>query len=313
MHFRGLLFLIAMTPVIAGAQQLVADPANSAAIFQSMQQQQAYMFEAQAAQAAQLARQQQIEIEAQQRGQLVTGLIGMCAQMFGGLQKTASDIQGAASIANGAAGPSGSDYYYPPGGAGFSKGCEHFTTKDGQLGKWGRAAEAEMENYAVFSNPNIDVSGICKNYSNLDPERRKKFWGWVLMSMASKESGCNEGVTAQGVNGATAVGLFQLNHNQCPPRNMRNGDANTQCAVKMLGEELSRRGKLASRCSRSADCAKEEKGQDEATYWAVLRVDGAPDDPKKGSPKSETVARQKEIGAGYASRQLMAQFPGCND
>lgn len=317
MLLKQLLFFAVMIPTYVYAQ-LVPDPNNSAAVMQSLQQQQAYMYQVQAEHAAQIQKQYEMEQAAQQRNALIAGVVGMCAKMFSSLQQSALGIRDAANKANDEAGYQYDESlnrefttsYGATGAATFAKGCDRFINESGQLGPWGRTALSTIRNHPVFSNPDIDVTAICPKYNGFDRQQRDTFWVWVFMSMASKESSCNEGTVAKGVH-AQAVGLFQLHGNQCPG-DMRNGHNNTSCAVSMLADELNRRRRLVSRCS--SNCDGEDLGTAEATYWAVLRADGAPDDPKRQPASSiRSEARRKEIPAGYESRQLMAKAPGCRD
>lgn len=311
MKLKGLLFLLATTPLVANAQSATG------ATIQSVQQQQAYIFQAQQAQMATAQQQYEAQLKAQQRNTMISGVLGACAKMFSGLQQTALNVREAAYKANEDAGFQYDNslnrdrmhQYGSTGAATFAQGCDRFISSNGQLGPWGRTALAEIRNYPIFSNPDVDVAAICPNYKSFDREQRDTFWVWTFMSMASKESSCNEGTVARGVN-AQAVGLFQLHGNQCPG-NMRDGHQNTGCAVTMLADELNKRRRLVSRCS--SNCNSEDLGRAEATYWAVLRADGAPDDPKRMPASSTHPDRRKEIQAGYESRQLMAKAPGCRD
>lgn len=162
----------------------------------------------------------------------------------------------------------GADY-----SANFSGGCGKFIDKEGKLGSWGYAAIGQIRNNPEAFGANVpeDITKWCPKYPNMNKSQRELYWVWILMSMAAAESTyqgvtCNPAAKAQGVN-SIAKGLFQLGDNQCPKaRNLFDPYENMECAIDMLGREMTRRDTVMSTTSKG--------GNPEATNWAVLRIDG---------------------------------------
>jgi hypothetical protein len=314
MRTKFFLLLLALLILPEMSQRAIAqtmDPAtqynliNAQTNWTLMQQQQqmASMVEAQQKQAQDLMKQQQISSLAQ-------FFVGSCGQMFNrgerasdgkvdDLKDTADDMEDIAYADIEAKG-----YTYDSKwdretartiGAestlAFKAGCNNFINKEGQLGPWGNYAMGLIRGKSEVFGGNIpgDITRWCPKYPSMNESQRELYWVWILGAMASNESGCNPGITAQGPNG-TAKGLFQVWEPVCPKaRNLARPRDNIQCAVDLLADELKDRDNLMSTTSNGK--------RKDATYWAVLRIDGR--------DKGNSVANAK-------TRAIMEKYKFCH-
>ncbi|HRK07599.1 MAG TPA: hypothetical protein PLZ57_07495 [Pseudobdellovibrionaceae bacterium] len=184
--------------------------------------------------------------------------------------------------------------------AAFGRGCHQFIRVQGdqvELGPWGRTLLNEIENHReVYQREEADLNLYCPGFGQFNEARRTHFRVWMFMSMASAESSCNPGTTAQAVNGQ-ATGLFQLEPNACPGetnQSLLNPHVNSRCAVNRLARELRQRDTLMIGRVRNA-----RGGTQSGSYWGVLRNDDA------------NSARGCDIIGAWKTRSLMCQFNGC--
>jgi hypothetical protein len=184
--------------------------------------------------------------------------------------------------------------------AAFGRGCHQFIRVQGdqvELGPWGRTLLNEIENHReVYQREEADLNLYCPGFGQFNEARRTHFRVWMFMSMASAESSCNPGTTAQAVNGQ-ATGLFQLEPNACPGetnQSLLNPHVNSRCAVGRLARELRGRDTLMIGRVRNA-----RGGTQSGSYWGVLRND------------DQNSARGCDIIGAWKTRSLMCQFNGC--
>lgn len=185
--------------------------------------------------------------------------------------------------------------------------CEQkFIDKNGNLGPWGRIAQAEIAQTPdkfVQNNP-PDITGkYCKGYTEFGEKKREAFWIWVLASMGSAESKCRaKDKNYNAPNTARvgpATGIFQVEKSFCAslgvPGDLTDPINNIRCTVRGLGKELGRRDNLMSHTS---------KGR-EATHWAVNRKDI--NNPKHLNAKGG----KGDVKAHLEFAALLPQFKGC--
>lgn len=98
------------------------------------------------------------------------------------------------------------------GARGVDAACQKIIQRDGSYGPWGehiyRTLSPEKQP-ALFQKNLSDMPDLCPKFSSMDDEEKRKFWVWVFMAMADRESSCRERITARGPNG-TAAGVLQL-------------------------------------------------------------------------------------------------------
>ena len=184
--------------------------------------------------------------------------------------------------------------------AAFGRGCHQFIRVQGEhveVGPWGRTLLNEIENHReLYQREEADLNLYCPGFAQFNEGRRTHFRVWMFMSMASAESSCNPGTTAQAVNGQ-ATGLFQLEPNACPGetnQTLLNPHVNSRCAVNRLARELRNRSTLMIGRVQNA-----RGGTQSGSYWGVLRND------------DNNAARGCDIIGAWKTRSLMCQFNGC--
>lgn len=176
---------------------------------------------------------------------------------------------------------------------GSSAGCQKFINKKGEVGPWGRVAlkEIEKSNNVEFYETATPrgISKFCPNFNNMDAERRKLFWIWVLASMADPESSCNPREVARGPNG-NAVGLFQLDPNACRIMNFHFSESdlqepsnNIRCAVSRLRRDLECQKTFVTETSYDAQ---------KCMHWGVMRGPTVASVDRSGARKFESLVPQ---------------------
>lgn len=152
----------------------------------------------------------------------------------------------------------------------FGAGCDKFMNREGKLGPWGQYALQLIQDKPDSFGDNVpdDINQWCPKYKSMkegeDVSKRELYWVWILMSMASSESSCNPRADNPNAPDGVAKGLFQVWKPVCPKaRNLSNPYENIQCAVDLLGKEMTNRDSIMTPTS---------KGR-EGTYWGPLRSD----------------------------------------
>ncbi|KHD88665.1 MAG: hypothetical protein OM95_07620 [Bdellovibrio sp. ArHS] len=317
MRIKIFILTAALMPTFSFAQTTAVNPANADAIFQSMQTQQQFMLQQQAAQAQAAANQavqaQQAQAEAVQKQSIFQLLMGFCTNMFSGggkqtalgsdtkkVEDTSYDVMDAAWAAREKEG-----FIYERdldrnvarevGGdvvAKLAKGCDNFINKEGQLGPWGSYTLQQIKEKPDSFGENIpdDITKWCPNYPKMSKDQRELYWVWIIMSMASSESSCNPRNDNANAPNGTAIGLLQVWKPVCPKaRDLHIPYQNIQCGIDLLAKELQNRDTLMTPTSRGP----------EGTYWGPLRSD---DWNKR---------RGGDISGAQKTRAIMSQYRYC--
>ncbi|PIK14199.1 hypothetical protein [Halobacteriovorax sp. JY17] len=104
----------------------------------------------------------------------------------------------------------------------FNEKCTNFIKSDGTEGAWGELVTNYIDEAggpdSLFLDDEVRgmtaAPGTCPNWYNLNTEQRKRFWVWMMASIAQVESSCDKDKVNTGrvPNGADRPrGLFQLN------------------------------------------------------------------------------------------------------
>lgn len=167
------------------------------------------------------------------------------------------------------------------GARGVDAACQKIIQRDGSYGPWGehiyRTLSPEKQP-ALFQKNLSDMPSLCPKFSSMENEEKRKFWVWVFMAMADRESSCRERITARGPNG-TAAGVLQLhlgsegNYGGCPASTRALVATDSfSCAARMLNGYVRKTGSLFANVG--------------STYWQVLH-------------KNSDGARTRDIIRGY--------------
>lgn len=168
----------------------------------------------------------------------------------------------------------------------MASGCSQFLryNKDKdqvEMGSWGRSTLREMGNYPEAFGGELpqDVQSMCSNYGGMTPSQKNLLKIWMVMAIASGESGCkSDGPPVKAVHG-NAVGLFQLWGPACDPsvsktdtqrvkeweEKLKDPNESIKCGIRRLAGEL----KPTVRKSLLVTPGKN------ATYWQVLHEGGS--------------------------------------
>jgi hypothetical protein len=164
--------------------------------------------------------------------------------------------------------PEGDTSQYPlnTGSLGMHDGCSNFIKSSGAFGSWGKFVMNELnpgQHSNLFRENVADMPKICPRFRDMSETGKKNFWVWLLAAMANEESGCEERITARGVNG-TAAGLLQLHlHHEseygcAPGTNSLRAQDNLKCGLVILNNDVDRTNRVFP---------------SENNYWEVLRLD----------------------------------------
>lgn len=104
----------------------------------------------------------------------------------------------------------------------FNEKCTGFIKRNGEEGEWGKIITDYIEEKGGKDSNFLDdeVRGMtaqprtCPNWYNLNTEERKRFWIWMMASIAQVESSCDKNQVNTGAvpnSSDRPRGLFQLN------------------------------------------------------------------------------------------------------
>lgn len=110
------------------------------------------------------------------------------------------------------------------------------------------------EDAALAGQVPQDVAAFCPGYAKASLPDRRAFWAGLLSATAKYESGFNPAASAQG----RYIGLMQISPKSagnygCTARTaaeLKDGEANLACAVRMVAAEVGRDGVVAGKGSR---------------------------------------------------------------
>lgn len=131
-----------------------------------------------------------------------------------------------------------------------------------------------------------DINTWCPGYSDASVEERRAFWAGLLSAVAKYESTWNPQASG---GGGRWIGLMQISprtaqHYQCEATSvvaLKQGDANLECAVEIMSEQVAKDGLVAGAGNRGI-------GRD----WAPLRSN------EKRSAMSDWTSQQPYCRAG---------------
>ena len=169
----------------------------------------------------------------------------------------------------------------------FNQKCQAFIDENGQLGEWGvqlLQTISRVDNDCFFQQ--LDVTGLCPRFPQMNRIEKSKFWVWVFASIAQKESSCNPSAQTRGFYGE-ADGLFQLEHSYA----LRRGSGRDPDLCRTRGPTDSQDVTFQFECAvsifRDVHCKQNRPIEYKGGYWEKMR------------------------GTRRGISALIKQFPGC--